>query len=324
MNATVIKENNIRKIIELLSKQEKMSKSDIARKSELSFPTITRLLAELCASEEVLELEEKDSTGGRNAALYTLNPDYSLYLLIAVDKVEISWNIKNLSGEVLDADIIHYSLDSLLEDLDKLIISYTNKYNNLRSIVVGFAAMVNRGIISENIWPGLEGVDLGAHFQNLTSVPLVIDNDMHIVALGQWHSANYKPQSSVAIYSGNTGWFGAGLIINGQLWKGMHDLAGEIDLLPSLKYLKDCKMTNLTPTEIEDIYLLIIRTYAALLNIEQVVLYQNLLLPGGMEGIRRKCYEVLPKNLLPNIEVSDAFAEHYEAGLFYIARKTVN
>lgn len=320
MNSSeLVKRKNTDKIREILSQAEKVSKSDIARKTELSFPTVTRLLQELCDNKEVLELAERDSTGGRSASLYMFNADYSFYLLMIAEGNEIRWTIQNLNQEIIEKGGVNTTLKGLLPSLDVLILNMESKYQNLKCAVVGLAAMVDEGVVKEGIWDGIAGIDLPYHFQNLTKIPVIVDNDMHIVALGQWHTDVCKSSSTVCLYLGRNCWFGAGIVFNGKVWRGAHGLAGEVNLLPGLELTLRKKSEEAKEEEIIAMTCRIVQTYAALFNPEQIILYKNRILSEGVEEIRKHCFKSLPQDMIPNIELSDAFDEHYANGLFRLA-----
>ena len=55
-----------------------VSKSVLSRKTGLSFPTVSKTVDLLCEIGEVEEAGTEKSGGGRCAALYRLNPAFSL------------------------------------------------------------------------------------------------------------------------------------------------------------------------------------------------------------------------------------------------------
>ncbi len=66
-------------------------------------------------------------------------------------------------------------------------------------------------------------------------------------------------------------------------------------------------------------YMQVIRAYAALVNPARVVLYDNPLLEGRVDRIRRACAQTLPAQAVPEILLSHGFREDYNAGLFRLA-----
>lgn len=73
-----VKQLNKEHIRAYMGKHTSASKSQIARELGLSFPTVGRLIDELCSDGELTEQGAGSSTGGRCACIYELNPLFSL------------------------------------------------------------------------------------------------------------------------------------------------------------------------------------------------------------------------------------------------------
>lgn len=108
-----IKQINTDRIRTFMEQEGSVSKSQIARQLGLSFPTVTRLLEELCSGGEVLTQGTGTSTGGRCACYYQLNPDYRLYLLIQVEEGRMRWSLKNLDEEPVEQAEVSFQVFSL-------------------------------------------------------------------------------------------------------------------------------------------------------------------------------------------------------------------
>ena len=72
-----VKQLNKEHIRAYMGKHTSASKSQIARELGLSFPTVGRLIDELCSDGELTEQGAGSSTGGRCACIYELNPLFS-------------------------------------------------------------------------------------------------------------------------------------------------------------------------------------------------------------------------------------------------------
>lgn len=317
---TSMKDLNTEKIRTLMKQRKEASKSEIARETGLSFPTVTRIMDDLCASGEMMDQGQGCSTGGRCANVYSLNPQFSLCLLIQIEGKRVKWVTKDLDGNVITQDM--FSLEhSLLERLDHLVSTLETAYPNLKAIVIGIAAMVKGGTIEETIgFPNIKGVDLLHHFKNLTNLPVQIHNDMNLIALGQWYMSKHKVKSSVCIYLGDCG-IGAGVILGGEVWYGAGGFSGELDYLPFLGKSLTLVENNFKIMDVVDYYARLIQIYTVVINPEQVILYNNPYIRGKIDEIRLKCCEYLPQNVVPHIEASDHFQLDYENGLFAKAKK---
>ena len=75
---------------------------------------------------------------------------------------------------------------------------------------------------------GLEGHGFGAAVSERLGLPVTLDNDVNFAALGeQWHGVA-RGVESFAFVSIGTG-LGAGLVLHGELHRGQHGAAGEVD-----------------------------------------------------------------------------------------------
>ena len=74
---------------------------------------------------------------------------------------------------------------------------------------------------------------LAAHF----NLPIIVDNDVNLAALGElWFGAGQNTQNMVLVAVG-TG-IGAGVVINGALYRGAHEASGEVcNIIPGREYL---------------------------------------------------------------------------------------
>jgi predicted NBD/HSP70 family sugar kinase len=80
-----------------------------------------------------------------------------------------------------------------------------------------------------NLGVGPEPFDLGAEMQEALGLPVVVENDVHAAALGAHESLRLDgdaPQMLTLVSIG-TG-IGAGVVVQGELLRGAHGMAGEI------------------------------------------------------------------------------------------------
>src|SRR5207253_8501704 len=99
------------------------------------------------------------------------------------------------------------------------------------SVVVGVPGVVEsetgRINLAENV-PGLEGRAFDAELQERLGLPVTLDNDINLAALGeQWRGVARGIDDFVFLSIG-TG-LGAGLVLGGELHRGRNGAAGELD-----------------------------------------------------------------------------------------------
>lgn len=125
-------------------------------------------------------------------------------------------NGKNIIQEIWKS--ILFTLDSMNKDPKHIL-----------SIVVGAPGFVNRRskIVYEAVNIGWENYRLGDELEKLAHVPVFLENDANLAALGEnWKGAGAGAENMIHVTLG-TG-VGGGMIVNGKIVSGVNGTAGEI------------------------------------------------------------------------------------------------
>lgn len=136
-----------------------------------------------------------------------------------MEKWEIPTNTANNGNKIVD-------------DIWKSIQNKSKEQNNenrLFGIGVGAPGFIDveSGIVSEAVNIGWEGMDLKKQLEELSNLPVFIQNDANIAALGEyWIGAGQDSLNMIAVTLG-TG-VGGGIIVNGSILNGESGMAGEI------------------------------------------------------------------------------------------------
>jgi predicted NBD/HSP70 family sugar kinase len=154
--------------------------------------------------------------------------------------------VADLGGKILrEADTLRHTssgeenYQNLVRLIEVLLASPELRGKKIWGIGVGAPAVTyhQEGIVS---WAySLKWRDfplkqkLSAHFH----LPIIVDNDVNLAALGElWFGAGQNTQNMVLLTIG-TG-IGAGVILNGALYRGAHEASGEIcNFIPGREYL---------------------------------------------------------------------------------------
>ncbi len=150
----------------------------------------------------------------------------------------------NIAGIILNADGTHHSYSSLptqpdqgapqvLKNILSLIDSLMQKCSdNMRICAVGIGTpgfVDTNGIMiggAENI-PGWKGTDLFSPINEKYGVHVSAANDVTVAAFGEAYFGAGKGVDNMICIALGTG-IGGGLVINGDLYKGSHGMAGEV------------------------------------------------------------------------------------------------
>ena len=323
-NSGTIKSINIKSVLKTLSEHESITKSDIAKYTGLSFPTVSTVIEHLIYKNEVNEVGVEDSIGGRCAKKYSLNPMYVVSLLLYLEGNKLNWIVSDFCRNKIASGNLNCK-DRILEEMNEIIYSIKSSYSQLASIVIGVASNVNNGKIMSHIeYKELQGVNITEYFEEKYGIPVIIENDMNIAIRGYWdrHSSN-DIEVVVNIYIGDNG-MGASMIINGKVLKGKSNFAGELHYLPicddNIKYAKE----GFGESDIVEYYGKVIQSYVSLINPNLIVLYNNVYIKGKLEDIKNYCKVRIPEEAMAKIILSDEFKDDYEFGLSMMASELIN
>ncbi|WP_455779778.1 DHH family phosphoesterase, partial [Gordonibacter pamelaeae] len=91
-------------------------KNELARRTGLSFPTVSRIVDDLVEAGEAKETGTAASTGGRCAKQYALDPAYRLFLCLRLEGRRLSWFVCDLNGTRLEQEEAE-STNGILHDI---------------------------------------------------------------------------------------------------------------------------------------------------------------------------------------------------------------
>lgn len=314
-----VKQINLKRIRMFVEQEGSVTKSQIARQSGLSIPTVTRLVDELCAGGELLLQGTGTSTGGRRACYYRLNPLFCLYLLIQIEDGRVCWNLKDLGEGPVEQGEFYFQTFSL-ERLDCLIRDVSERHSRLSAVSIGIAALVSRGSVEDpTAFHCLRGICLTEHLRDVTPLPVVFENDMNYLTMGCWTGKQHSVNSLITLFQNKYG-IGGGMIIDRKLWTGASGFCTEPVFLPFLEHYWKGLEGQPSKTDVTELYAKLIQIYTFTVNPAMVVLYHTPLLEGKLDEIRSRCASCIPSKALPSIKLSRDYQGDYERGLFAMAR----
>lgn len=123
-----------------------------------------------------------------------------------------------------------FVLSDLLEKFYELLEMHRLKKTEIRSIGISCGGPLDskRGIImSPPNLPGWNNVDIVRFFEDSVNIKTYLQNDANACAVAEWKFGAGRGYKNIVFLTFGTG-LGAGLIIDGRLYSGSNDNAGEI------------------------------------------------------------------------------------------------
>jgi glucokinase len=233
-------------ILELIRRESPISRTMIAKRLDASLPTVMRIVDELVAEDLVRPQGTTEWSGGRRRSLLEFNAEGHVVVGIDLGGTKMFGAIADLGGNILDeVDISRHgtsgeeSYNRLVELIDTLLASPKLKGRRIRGIGVGAPGITQHkeGIVNWAFTLNWRDYPLKAKLVERYGLPIVVDNDVNLATLGElWFGAGQNAQNMVLIAIG-TG-IGAGIIIDGALYRGAREASGEIGhIIPGREFL---------------------------------------------------------------------------------------
>ncbi len=155
--------------------------------------------------------------------------------IVAIDigGTEIKYSLISKIGELKESHKIltesHLGVNLLLEKIYKIIDSYLKK-NNLLGIAISSTGQIDgtmgKVIGGNPIIPGWIGTNLVEILEKKYDLPTILENDVNCAAIGELWTGAAKGEKNFICLTLGTG-IGGGLVLNGELFRGENNVAGE-------------------------------------------------------------------------------------------------
>jgi glucokinase-like ROK family protein len=229
------------RVIRALRDEGTISRADIARRTGLSRSTVSSLVADLQADGLVVERPEPGSAygaqGGRPPILLSFDASAGAAVGIDFGHSHLRVAVSDLASTILaertrPLDTDHDAQEGL-DAAAELVSAALADAGVPRSAVLG-AGMGLPGPIepdgvvgSSAILPGWIGMTAETEMRRRLGIPVMVDNDANLGALAE-AAFGAGREAGDLIYLKVSSGIGAGLILNGRLYRGSQGLAGEL------------------------------------------------------------------------------------------------
>lgn len=214
------------------------SRSELVSHTGLTRGTVAQRVAELLELGLVVETDTGPSTGGRPPRRIAFRADAGHLLVADLGATSVDVAVTDLEGRILGhrdepADVQagpEHSLQRIEELFDQLTDATRDLPGALWGIGIGVPGPVefrSGRPVSPPIMPGWDGYPLRERFSDRYGAPVWVDNDVNILALGEWRSGSAIGHDNVVVVKIGTG-IGAGIISNGRIHRGAQGAAGDV------------------------------------------------------------------------------------------------
>jgi len=229
----LIREINAARVLGELRAQPLQSRTDLAKRTGLSLPTISEIVGELAGSGIVEERATGRSTGGRRPVLLAIKPDAGYVVGIKLTETRVIAVLTDLEAAIVARDTTPVPDTSVPAVVDAVVAAVTRLRTRahgrpVHGVGVGMAGVVDRasGVVRHATYSDWHDVDLAGLLATRVGLPVALDNDVNtLVANEKWFGAG-RGVDDVLVVSIGRG-IGLGLVLDGRLYRGSAGGAGE-------------------------------------------------------------------------------------------------
>ncbi|NDV97455.1 ROK family transcriptional regulator [Dysgonomonas sp. 521] len=209
--------------------------TELSKKLDLSIPTVTKFISEMCEDGYINDYGKLETTGGRYPNLYGLNPESGYFIGVDIKQSAINIGLINFKGDIVDLKMgIPYKMQNTPEAMNRLcelILSFIDKQSvnkdKILNINVNISGRVNpEAGYSYSIFYFEERPLAEILSEKLNGYKVTIDNDTRAMTYGEYLSGCVNNEKNIIFV--NISWgLAIGIIIDGKVYTGKSGFAGE-------------------------------------------------------------------------------------------------
>ncbi len=334
---STIKEANTLLVKECILKKPKISKPQIARQTRLSLVTVNKIVDELEQMGEIIDLGFQESTGGRKAKQYAINKDYSSIVTVLVRSDSYHLALLDNTGAIIQSsEIKRQSKDRLLELRELIGETIAGSENPVFELGIAVPGTVSGSLI-HNIpsIPEWEGMNLKEAVEEAFDLAVTLENDVNASTVGIYGDyASDTIKNLAFLYITEEG-IGAGIVINGELYRSTKNFAGELAFMnvgqsdrrgerqDCLESLMKSLIKGDKRQEVLEILSRVLVNMTCVLDPDLYVIDSQYLDPGDVGVFLDHMAPCLGEEYLPEIRIIQIGHDVYFKGLFALCKHNI-
>jgi predicted NBD/HSP70 family sugar kinase len=226
-------------ILQIVRKaKQPISKKEIATASGLSVSAAADHVERLMDANLLVHAAIGGSSGGRKPRLYAFNKDAGHLISIDMDTASAQVAITNFDCSILAQNSCSFDIydgpDKVLNHIKEVIFELLTQNRLDRSAIKGIGFGIPGPVefasglpISPTLMPGWDQYPIRKFWSEHFHCPCYIDNDVNIMALGEYAKGLVLEVDNMMIIKVGVG-IGAGIICDGKLYRGSNGSAGDL------------------------------------------------------------------------------------------------
>lgn len=215
-----------------------ISRVELAQRLFLTRAAVTPIVNDLIQTGLIHETRSRTASSGRPPILLEINATRGMVAGIDMGASHLTILIANFAAQVLAENEIPFNIadgprdciQKADETLHSLLAGLGLGLSNLAAIGLGVPGptVAKAGmVLAPPIMPGWDRFPIRDTLEKLWGCPVSLNNDAELGVLGEWAYGAGRGEQNLAYIKVGTG-IGAGLFIEGQIYRGATGSAGEI------------------------------------------------------------------------------------------------
>ena len=238
-NFHFVRQINEISVLRIVRDEGPISRSEVARRMGVSKVIIGGIVRRLLGTNILFEIGKGESTvqGGRRPVMLEFNADAGLAIGIEVHLHRATILVTNMNAEVIHEGNVNFTdnsnpksiLQRIVKSIEKMV-GDPEKMNSILGVGLALPGLIDYEvgcIHSSHSLKSWEGFPIKTFLEDALDTKVYIENDVKTITLGEYHwGAGQHAKNVVYIWLGEG--IGAGIIINGDIYRGITASAGEV------------------------------------------------------------------------------------------------
>jgi len=224
-------------VLDAIRQMAPISRIQLSKYTKMSPTTITRIVQELEAEGFILEGVSEETAIGRRPTLIHMREDALYTIGIEIDCFTIRIGILDFLGKLIAFQEVKCSirhqyeeaLHLLKQSIDNIMTEYQIASDKLLGIGIGVPGVINNeeGIIVSSEQLKWENCHIREDLNGIFGCEVIVDNELKMQIIAEIGDI-YTPLYSNCILVGIGTGIGASILLNGEVYRGIQNKAGEI------------------------------------------------------------------------------------------------
>lgn len=224
-------------LVSLLVREQASTRAELARSTGLARSTISKRVDQLLRLGILVEVGDGLSAAGRPPTLLAVNTAVGVVLAADLGATHARLTLATLGGDPQEERSFEIDISEgparvlswLSDRFRELLAENGRAVRDVRAIGIGVPGPVEFAtgtVVQPPIMPGWDGVVVPEVLSEHFDAPVLVDNDVNIMGLGEYWSRRLK-REKILFVKVATG-IGCGIVTDGQVYRGADGAAGDI------------------------------------------------------------------------------------------------